>query len=226
MKNLNEEIDRIKKLMLLNEQCGGDLTQCEEDLEDEGYKVTSPTEIEDACDEVENIKNIAQIFSKRVNPSNPVDISNVVINSAGSEVDDCYILLKSKREVGGVPEFYITFYNDEQVVITKRLNSNMNNKKVIYSGKYSTNGTNLNIGKLKYKGIVEGNSTKMENGDYLNSSGNFINVDSTNAALLNIDEGHLTMKDILTWNLHELGYNVNVLKSSFNGKNACTMLLS
>ena len=43
--NLNEQISNIKRLMLLNEQCGSDLDQCEDDLQDKGYLVYNPTEI-------------------------------------------------------------------------------------------------------------------------------------------------------------------------------------
>ena len=39
MKNLNEEINRIKTIISINEQCDGDLDQCAQDLEDKDYKV-------------------------------------------------------------------------------------------------------------------------------------------------------------------------------------------
>jgi hypothetical protein len=162
MYRLNEQIKRIKSLMLINEQCGSDLEQCEKDLEEKGYKVTSPNELSFSCDNNDVIKCV-----KEWAQNNGIG-GKLTIGSVGSSVDDCYVLFKGNKNVSGGPtKFFITFYADNQVVISKRLDSNNGGKKLIYRSEFkcdSSSGPSIFGGKqFKYIGIRDGNSSKFEN---------------------------------------------------------------
>jgi len=224
MRNLNEQISRMKSLMLIKEQCAGtsnaELEACEDDLEVAGYKVFSPEEYEASCDQIENIKNLSDIFSKKKNSSNEVLGSNFIISSEGSTEEDCYVLIKSERMQGSLPKFTITFYNDNQIYINLLMGPKNDNKKLTWRGKYSTSSSSLTIGKLRYKGVNKGRSYEMENFDVLKSDGTKISIDASKSSLLSIEEGYLKSKDALTYNLHALGMDKNIMKSDMGPSEA------
>ena len=128
MKNLKEQISRIKNLMLLSEQCGTDLNQCETDLENNGYKVFSPTESKNVCDDNENIQCLESSFSSLS--------GKLSVSSAGNSIKDCFVLLKSNYQTMGLPTFHFTFYSDGQIVLSFLLNENNDKKKLVYRSKY------------------------------------------------------------------------------------------
>ncbi len=211
MRNLTEQVNRIKSLMLIKEQCGGDLSKCEEDLEGQGYKVFNPTETASSCDNNENIKCVKEGLSSVA--------SNLSVSSAGNSIDDCFVLAKSKHKTSGVPTFHFTFYSDGQVILTFLLNTINDNKKLFYRSKYECDGTNINIkggsGTFKYLGVVKGTSVKWENDIFQKDSGGSsvdVVINSSESASMSIPEGGLKYGDTLTYYLNGKGlYSGNVL---------------
>jgi len=206
MKSLNEELERIKSLMFINEQCGSDIPQCEIDLENLGYKVFSSSELKTTCESNTTIKCVEE----RLEGLSSIITSNSLISSAGESTKDCFVLVKSVRKVKGSPKFHFSFYADDQLVITMRLNSHNNLKKLVYSGKYACSGY-LKFSKLKYKGVYKSGKTTMENEPVLNNSGSTINVTAVDAAAMGIEAGVLKMRDVFTWWLSAvLSINKNI----------------
>lgn len=155
MRNLNEQISRMKSLMLIKEQCVGtnsiQLEKCEQDLENNGYIVHNSFEQYNMCENKVNLKNANIVLE-----SNNVNTNN--LNFGKEEDGDCYLLAKSVKITGNEPKFHITFYDDQQVVITTRLNEDNDYKKLLYDGKYNANGSTIEFSTLKYKGVLKGNS--------------------------------------------------------------------
>jgi hypothetical protein len=194
MRNLNEEIKNIKRLITLTEQCGSNLEQCETDLEGKGYTVYAPTEKKDICDENPIIKCVYNILTAN-------GVSDLIINSTGSSTKDCYILAKSVKKEGGLPKYHFTFYADDQVYLSIKLNSNNNNDKLVYRGKFECDesGNKLTINQFKYQGIWSGSSILPKDEKVKDNSGNSIEIDSSDSASWNIPVGDLMYKNLLTW---------------------------
>jgi len=209
MKNLNEEINRIKTIIFINEQGQAELDKCETDLENAGYKVFSVNELKSTCEENEVIKCVADTLD-----SKGLKSENFLISSLGSSTKDCYVLVKSVMMISSTPKFHFSFYSDNQIIITIRLNSNNGSKKLLYSGKYNCSGGNITYGQLKYEGVTKDRKSTMVNSELMNSSGDFINVDAVKASEIGIDVGNLKMKDTLTWYLNSIGIHKNVTSSS------------
>jgi hypothetical protein len=170
MRNLNEQVKRIKSLMLIKEQCGGDLTKCAEDLKDKDYIVYSPLEIAASCDNNEVIKSVNDSLNS---------VSGQLITGADkkSSVDDCYVLAKGKSSPTGTSHrtWNITFYADEQVLISLKLGAKNDFKKLIFRGEFQSDGTTLDImggTKFKFIGVRDGSGgpTSFENGNILNGA--------------------------------------------------------
>ena len=171
MRNLNEQVKRIKSLMLIKEQCGGDLNKCAEDLKDKDYIVYSPLEIAASCDNNEVIKSVNDSLNS---------VSGQLITGADQKtsVDDCYVLAKGSSRTTGTSHrtWNITFYADEQVIISLKLGAKNDFKKLIFRGEFQSDGTNLDImggTKFKFIGVRDGSGgpTSFENGNILDSSG-------------------------------------------------------
>lgn len=205
MKNLTEQLNRIKNLMLINEQCAGtspaELEKCEEDLENNGYKVFNPTETASSCDNNENIKCIKDNFSALS--------GKLSVSSAGNTIDDCFVLAKSTFKTSGVPTFYFTFYSDNQVILTFLLNDENNNKKLVYRSTYECDGTDINIkggtSTFKYLGVFKGSTTTWDNGIYQKTSGGAeidVEINSAESASMKIPEGPLRFGNVLTYYLN------------------------
>ena len=211
MRNLTEQVNRIKSLMLIKEQCGGDLNKCEEDLEGQGYKVFNPTETASSCDNNENIKCVKNSLSSIS--------SSLSVSSAGNSIDDCFVLANSNHKTSGVPTFHFTFYSDGQVILTFLLNTINDNKKLFYRSKYECAGTNINIkggsGTFKYLGVVKGTSVKWVNSIFQKDSGGSsvdVEINSSESASMSIPKGGLKYGDTLTYYLNGKGlYSGNVL---------------
>jgi len=60
----------------------------------------------------------------------------------------------------------------------------------------------------------------MENFDILKSDGTKFEIDASKSSLLSIDEGYLKSKDALTYNLHGLGMDKNIMKSDMGASEA------
>ena len=212
MKNLSEQLNRIKTLMLIKEQCGGDLEQCEEDLESSGYKVFSPTESENICDSNDNIKCVKQALS---------DVSGrISIASAGNTVEDCFVLVKSNHTTSGIPTFHLTFYSDNQLILTFLLNPENGSKKLMYRSKYECNGTDIKIkggtSTFKYIGVFKGGSSDWENPPFKKKDGSGslvdVTISSSESSSMNIPSGILKFGDTLTYYLNKSNIvNGNVL---------------
>ncbi len=214
MKNLNEQINRIKSLMLIKEQCGGDYPQCEEDLEDEGYKVFSPAELSSSCENNEVIKNV-----KTVLDDNRLS-GKYTISSAGESTLDCYVLVKGTNKESGRVRFHFTFYADGQVVISQQLNSQNNADKILYRGKYECDGSTLKIlgGRdFKYIGIKSSGGANFENKVYLNTSGAEIHPTATQMDDWGVTDP-LKYSGVLSYylNVNSILSNINVLSDGLN----------
>ena len=213
MKNLNEEVNRIKKIMSIDEQCGGDWDKCEDDLERQGYKVSSPNELKVSCENNTIIKCVNDILSSN-------SISDIIISSAGDSTKDCYVLVKSTKKQNGLPKFMITFYSDNQVVIEIILNSENDNDKIVYRGKYECGGTNLQIlgNKFNYIGVKKSGSVTINNSFVKANDGTFVIVDSSGSGNMKIPPGKLKYNDFLTYysNLLSTVNNINILNNGLN----------
>jgi hypothetical protein len=213
MKNLNEEVNRIKKIMSIDEQCGGDWDKCEDDLERQGYKVSSPNELKVSCENNTIIKCVNDILSSN-------NISDIIISSAGDSTKDCYVLVKSTKKQNGLPKFMITFYSDNQVVIEIILNSENDNDKIVYRGKYECGGTNLKIlgNKFKYIGVKKSGSVTINNSFVKANDGTFVIVDSSESGNMKIPSGKLKYSHFLTYysNLLSTVNNINILTNGLN----------
>ncbi len=207
MKNLKEQISRIKNLMLLSEQCGTDLNQCEEDLENKGYKVFSPTESKNICDDNENIQCLESSFSSLS--------GKLSVSSAGNSVKDCFVLLKSNHQTMGIPTFHFTFYSDGQVVLSFLLNENNDKKKLVYRSKYECSGGSVDIkggAGFKYIGVKSGNVVKAENITFINDNNNNVVLNDAQAVKMELKSGELKYQDVLTYYMNRAGlYTGNVL---------------
>jgi hypothetical protein len=201
MRNLNEEIKNIKRLITLTEQCGSDLNQCETDLEGKGYTVYAPTEKKDICDENPTIKCVYNILTAN-------GVSDLIINSTKSSSKDCYVLAKSVLKEGGLPKYHFTFYADGQVYLSFKMKSSNNNDKLVYRGQFECDESSnkLTINKLLYQGIWNGSSIAPKNEKVKDASDVVIQVSSTESASYNIPVGDLMYKNVLTW---AWNYNVN-----------------
>tara|TARA_Y100000389_G_C17469150_1_gene528675 strand:+ start:1869 stop:2528 length:660 start_codon:yes stop_codon:yes gene_type:complete len=207
MKNLNEEINRIKTIISINEQCDGDLEQCAKDLVDKDYKVFSPEQLKTSCEENTLIKCVYDALDSN-------GITDLLISSAGESTKNCFVLAKSKQMTGTLPKIHFTFYGDSQLIVTLRLNSENGNKKLLYSGKYNCDGSSFTFGKLKYKGVFDDGKTTYENKEVV-SGGFIIQVSVAESTAMNIKEGDLMMKDTFTYWLYHNGiFMRNVLKAS------------
>ena len=177
MRNLNEQVKRIKSLMLIKEQCGGDLIKCAEDLKDNDYVVYSPLEIAASCDNNEIIKLVKDSL-------NSVSSQLSISADKKTSIDDCYVLAKGNTRTTGTSHrtYHLTFYADEQVIISFKLGQKNNFKKLIFRGEFETDGSNLKImggAKFKFIGVKDGGGpTSFENGVIVNSSGANIEPDS------------------------------------------------
>lgn len=210
MKNLNEEINRIKKIIHINEQCESDLEQCAADLERQEYKVFSPEDLKTTCEENTLIKCVNDSLSSN-------DITDITISSVGDSTRDCYLLAKSKEKVSGLSGFMITFYGDNQVVIEVLLGSKNNNDILLYRSNYRCDTTEFEVKggtPFKYIGIKKSGSAEMVNKDIINqNNGEFMMVNSAEAGTMGISAGVLTGKDYLTYYLNKMvGYIGNVKK--------------
>ena len=215
MKNLSEEVNRIKKIISINEQCGTDKDQCERDLEDLEYKVFSPQDLKSTCEDNPTIKCVADALST---------VSDMSISSVGSSTKDCYVLVKSNKTVTGLPKFMITFYADNQVVISVLLGSKNNNEKLLYRSKYECDAGILKIkgGIFNYIGVRESGSAKMKNFNILKSNGSIIMVKSTETGPFGIPEGELKSTNYLT---HYLNKALNIAGNvKTNGLNSTEIL--
>jgi len=206
MNRLDEQINRIKSLMLINEQtgCGGDWNQCEQDLEGQGYKVTSPNELSTSCDSNEMIKCVKDwADSKGIT-------GKLTTGSQGSSTGDCYVLFKGSKTVpGGSTKFHISFYADGQAVITKRLDDKNDSKKLIYRGEWKCDGASgpeIIGGKksFKYVGIKEGSGSKYENNIVKDPSGRDVVPSSTEMSAWGV-KNPIKYDDTLTYYLNKSG---------------------
>lgn len=206
MKNLNEEIYRIKNLMLISEQCGGDLNQCETDLENKGYTVYNPNEKKDVCDENPIIKCVFNILNSN-------GITDLIINSTQSSSKDCYVLSKSVKKEGGLPKYHFTFYADNQVYLSIKLNAKNNNNKLVYRGKFECNESSntITINRFKYQGVWSGSSIIPKDEKVKDTNGDSIEISSTESSNLNVPVGDLMYKDLLSWL-----YNYDVTSENTN----------
>ena len=204
MRNLNEEIKNIKRLIALTEQCGSDLNQCETDLEGKGYTVYAPTEKKDICDENPVIKCVYNILTAN-------GVSDLIINSTKSSSKDCYVLVKSVLKEGGLPKYHFTFYADGQVYLSFKMKSTNNDDKLVYRGTFECDesGNKLTINKLVYQGIWGGSSIVPKNEKVKDASGVVIPVSSTESTTYKIPVGDLMYKDVLSW-----AWNYNVKDNS------------
>tara|TARA_R110002126_G_scaffold288978_1_gene443320 strand:+ start:131 stop:796 length:666 start_codon:yes stop_codon:yes gene_type:complete len=219
MKNLSEEVNRIKKIISINEQCGADKDQCERDLEGLEYKVFSPQDLKSTCEDNPTIKCVSDALST---------VSDMSISSVGSSTKDCYVLVKSNNKtVSGLPRFMITFYADNQVVISVLLGEKNNDNKLLYRSKYECDGTNLNIkgGLFKYIGIRKSGSADMVNKTILKSDGSIMMVTSTETGPFGIPEGELMATNYLTYYLNQiLNISGNVKTNGLNITEILTIL--
>lgn len=194
MRNLNEEIKNIKRLISLTEQCGSDLNQCETDLEGKGYTVYAPSEKKDICDENPVIKCVYNILTAN-------GVSDLIINSTGSSSKNCYVLAKSVKKENGFPKYHFTFYADNQVYLSIQLKTSNNNDKLVYRGRFECeeSGNKLTINQFKYQGIWGGSSIVPKDEKVKDDSNNAIEVTSSESASWNIPVGDLMYKNLLTW---------------------------
>jgi hypothetical protein len=220
MKNLKEQINRIKNLMLISEQCGGDLDQCETDLENQGYRVFSPIESKNTCDQNENIQCLESSFSSLS--------GKMTIGSMGSSVKDCFVLLKSNRETNGLPTFHITFYSDGQVILSFLLNEHNDKKKLLYRSKYQCSGGSVEIKGgigFKYIGVKSGNGAKAENLTFEDDSDNDVDITNSESSAMQIQTGPLKYQDVLTYYMNKKGiFNGNVLNKGLSYSQIETLL--
>ena len=201
MRNLNEEIKKIKRLISLSEQCGSNIEQCETDLEGKGYTVYAPTEKKDICDENPVIKCVYKILTTN-------GVSDLIINSTNSSTKDCFVLAKSVLKEGGVPKYHYTFYADGQVYLSVKLKSVNKDDKLVYRGQFNCDesGNILTINKLIYQGIWGGSSITPKNEKVRDPNNEVIVVSSTESTAYNIPAGDLMYKNLLSWSWN---YNVN-----------------
>ena len=194
MKNLTEQLNRIKTLMLVKEQCGADLGQCETDLENKGYTVYTPNEKKDVCDDNPIIKCVYNVLNSN-------GILDLIINSTQSSSKDCYVLSKSVKKEGGLPKYHFTFYADGQVYLSVKLKTNNNNDKLVFVGKFECDesSNNLTINRFKYQGVWGGSSIIPKDEKVKNDSGESIEISSTESAKLNVPVGDLMYKNLLSW---------------------------
>mgnify|MGYP003658072302 CR=1 FL=1 len=194
MRNLNEEIKKIKRLISLSEQCGSNIEQCETDLEGKGYTVYAPNEKKDICDENPIIKCVYNILTAN-------GVSDLIINSTGSSTKNCFVLSKSVKKEGGFPKFHFTFYADNQVYLSIQLKSNNNNDKLVYRGRFECDesGNKLTINQFKYQGIWGGSSIIPKDEKVKDDSNDVVEVTSSESASWNIPVGDLMYKNLLTW---------------------------
>jgi len=218
MRNLNEQISRMKSLMLIKEQCVGtnstQLEKCEQDLENNGYIVYNSFEQYNLCENKENLKNVNIVLE-----TNGINTNN---RNFGKEEDgDCYLLAKSVKEESNEPKFHITFYDDNQVVITTRLNSFNDNKKLLYDGKYKATSSSIGFSSLKYKGVLEGGSFDKDSFKIMSgsSSTDILTISASDGSSWGIPSGELDVQYYLPYVLES-----NILTSSFTLSNVLYLL--
>jgi len=219
MRNLNEQISRMKSLMLIKEQCVGtnstQLQKCEQDLENNGYIVYSSFEQYNLCENKVNLKNVNIVLD-----SNSINTNN---KTFGKEEDgDCYLLAKSVKEEENEPKFHITFYDDNQVVITARLDRDNNGfKKLLYDGKYKAEGSSIGFSPLKYKGVLEGGSFDKDSFPIMSgsSSTDILTISASDGASWGIPSGELDVQFYLPYFLES-----NILTSSLTLSNVLYLL--
>lgn len=218
MRNLNEQISRMKSLMLIKEQCVGtnptQLEKCEQDLENNGYIVYNSFEQYNLCENKENLKNVNIVLE-----TNGINTNN---RNFGKEEDgDCYLLAKSVKEESNEPKFHITFYDDNQVVITTRLNSFNDNKKLLYDGKYKSTSSSIGFSSLKYKGVLEGGSFDKDSFKIMSgsSSTDILTISASDGSSWGIPSGELDVQYYLPYVLES-----NILASSFTLSNVLYLL--
>jgi len=177
MKNdINKQISDIKRLILLNEQCGGDLPQCEEDLEDNNYLVYNPAERRAKgadCEDIQIIKDIKQIM---------VDGGIAAPRSDKSPNGNCYVEAKSKSGYGP-SEGYNKFWNKTYLfVFANKLLS------IVFTVDPSVPRTNVNNNKKYFQYMYTGNiknSTTISTDKFIEFenfkySGSFYEYDTNN----------------------------------------------
>lgn len=220
MKNLTEQLNRIKTLMLIKEQCGTDLNQCETDLESRGYKVFSPTETKISCDSNENIQCLQTSFSTLS--------SKMSVNSAGNTISNCFVLIKSTAKTNGLPTFHITAYSDGQILISYLLNEHNDNKKLVYRGKFECDGGSTEIkggSTFKFIGVKSGNGVKYENEAFQDPNGADYEINSSESASMGIPTGALKYQDSFTFYLNKKGlYSGNVLNNGLTHSQLITLM--
>ncbi|MHA2431426.1 MAG: hypothetical protein ACXACC_10420 [Promethearchaeota archaeon] len=201
MKNLNEQISRIKSLMLIKEQCGSDLDKCEDDLENAGYVVYNKNEQYSSCENKTNLTNANSILEGSGISANNRDLAK------NAKTQECRLLCKSEKEENNEPKFHITFYSDNQFVITALLNSENENKKLLYDGKYKATSSSLTFSSLKYKGIYKSGSLELTSFDIIKSplvdadgDGNNdpVEVSAADGSSWGIPSGKLASEDYLS----------------------------
>lgn len=199
MRNLNEQISRMKSLMLIKEQCVGtnsvQLEKCEQDLENNGYIVHNSFEQYNMCENKVNLKNVNIVLE-----SNTINTNN--LNFGKEEDGDCYLLAKSVKEQNNEPKFHITFYDDNQVVITARLDRDNNDfKKLLYDGKYKAQGSSIGFSSLKYKGVLEGGSLNKDSFPIMSGSSptDILTISASEGASWNIPSGQLDVQYYLPY---------------------------
>jgi hypothetical protein len=214
MNRLDEQINRIKSLMLINEQCGVDLNKCETDLEDKGYTVYNPNEKSSACENDSIINCVSKIFD-----NNGI---RYTISSTKSSNKDCFVLGISNKKEGGIPKYHFTFYSDNQVIFTAKLNSYCDDDKLMYKGKFECDESSgkLSINQLKYQGVYLNGSVKLETEKKIkDASGASIDISSGKSTSLEIPSGDLKYPHYLTYVL-----DFNVTKNNVKINNIKTLL--
>ena len=218
MRNLNEQISRIKTLMLIKEQCGGDLSQCEEDLEAANYKVFSPIEQSSQCESNDVIKCVKDWLTDN-------SITNYTINSVGDSINDCYVLVKGNNKIDGNTRFHFSFYADNQVVLSMKLDNSKNGgKKLLYRGRFDCGGSGPSImgGKgFKYIGVKSSSGADFKNEPYLDpSSGVEFNPNANKQSSWGVKDP-IKYDDTLSFWLNGMSVlsNVKVLQGGLNSSN-------
>jgi hypothetical protein len=206
--------------MLIKEQCGTDLDQCEEDLEEKGYKVFNPAETQSSCENNESIQCLQTAFSSLS--------SKMSVSSVGNSMNDCYVLLKGSALTNGSPTIYITTYADGQIIISYLLNENNNNKKLLYRGKYTCNGGSIEVkggSTFKFIGVRSGQGADFKNDFFLNSSGIPYEINNSQSAIMGIPTGPLKYENVLTFYLNKKNLYVgNVLDKGLSNSQLLTLI--
>lgn len=136
-KNITEEINRVKEIISLNEQCGPDLIQCGEDLQEKGYKVFTPKDYSTKVDKCRGNDVIKCVKELLIN--NNVNEDNITVADGGAQ--GCYVLAEGSGIMSGTgrSKWNVTFFADKYIVITAKLGKHNKNMKLVYRGEFNCN---------------------------------------------------------------------------------------